>query len=95
MENFTPRKMVGWFDVRQLAGTGIKAVLSSLFGSYADKRETIAAISSDEPFSYSDEKEIWMDYISDTGDGFNSTYTMAHLVAQEKIKIKKELESSP
>ena len=88
MESFEPQKMVGWFDVKQLANTGIKAVLSSVFGSFADKRETIASISELKIHDYSDKKEIWIDYTADTGDGFNSTYTNAFLLSQKKILVK-------
>ena len=38
------RKMVDWMDPRQLAQTGLRAVLSATFGSYADKREVQAAL---------------------------------------------------
>ena len=80
--------MVGWFDVGQLASTGIRAVLSSVFGSYADKRETIASISEIEIYDeYSNSNELWLDYISDTGDGFNSTFTMANLIGKDNISI--------
>ncbi len=88
MENFKPQKMVGWFDVKQLASTATKAILSSVFGAYADKRETIAAVNSFKVYDYSHEKELWIDYMADTGDGFNSTYTMAHLISQKKIQVK-------
>jgi len=30
---------------------------------------------------------IWIDYIADLGEGFNSTYSMATLVAQDELKI--------
>jgi Calcineurin-like phosphoesterase len=36
--------MVDWMDPRQLARTGLRAVLSATFGSYADKREVQAAL---------------------------------------------------
>jgi len=81
--------MVGWFDVEQLAGTGIRAVLSSVFGAYADKRETIASINEIEIYDeYSTANEVWLDYISDTGDGFNSTFTMAKTIAKDQLQVK-------
>ena len=90
---FEEKKMVNWYDAKQLATTGIKTVLSGIFGNFADKREFQAAFSPNETFHDfskieeidSDREEIWIDYISDLGDGFNSTYTMAHLMAQEKL----------
>lgn len=86
---FDPQPMVGWFDARQLAQTGILAVISSVFGSFADKREMIAAVNdvrNEEDYSGMD--EVWVDYISDMGDGFDSTYSMASLVAQRSLEVK-------
>lgn len=31
--------------------------------------------------------EVWIDYVSDVGDGWNSTYAVAHYLAQEELKI--------
>lgn len=87
MLDFKPQKMVGWFDIKQLAGTAVKAGLSTIFGAYADKRETIAAISEFKKYDYSDRPELWIDYIADLGDGFNSTYSMAYLLAQPVITV--------
>jgi hypothetical protein len=38
------RKMVDWMDPGQLAQTGLRAILSTTFGAYADKREMQAAL---------------------------------------------------
>lgn len=89
-------QMVNWYDPRQLFATARKAVISGTFASYADNREMQAALDLEKKsidcstHSESKEKldEIWIDYVSDTGDGFNSTYTVADLVAQSlKIKL--------
>ena len=82
--------MVNWYDPRQLSATGLKALVSGIFGSYADNREMQAALDfKREPYDCSVDdqngqkrEEIWIDFVSDTGDGFNSTYTVADLVAQ-------------
>ena len=88
MKNFTPRKMVGWFDVGQLAGTAVRSILSSIFGSRADKREMLAALASQETYDHSnDDKELWIDYMSDTGDGFNSTFSMMKLISEEELTV--------
>ncbi|MCW3124249.1 MAG: putative phosphohydrolase [Flavipsychrobacter sp.] len=85
---FDRQPMVGWFDAKQLAHTGLYAVISSLFGSFADKREMLAAVNPPKfDNDYSANKEVWIDYISDTGDGFDSTYTMATLVAKKSLKV--------
>ncbi|MGZ4008181.1 MAG: hypothetical protein ACXVJV_13510, partial [Mucilaginibacter sp.] len=92
---FKPSKMVNWFAPGMLMQTGIKALVSGIFGNYADRRETQAALSpvTDEEWrqyeeEYASREEMWIDYISDTGDGFNSTYTVARLAAQATLDVK-------
>ncbi len=84
---FEKKPMVGWYDVKQLASTGVKTVVSSVFGNFADKREMQAVAVQDEPCDFSSHDELWIDYISDLGDGFNPTYTLAHLMAKEEINV--------
>lgn len=89
--DFKPQKSVEWYDPKQLANTGIKAVISGIFGNFNDKREIQAALYQQEDskaLDYSQESdEIWIDYISDTGDGFDATFTMASLLAKEEIEV--------
>ena len=92
---FEPQPMVRWFDPKQLAGTGAQAFLSSIFGAYADNREVQAVLRTPEIRSYTDEDEIWIDYIADIGDGWNSTYTMAKLLAEEEPELVYQGESFP
>ncbi len=81
-------KMVNWYDAKQLASTGLRAVISGEFGHYADKRELQAALRPKvAAVDYSDEEEIWIDYVSDTGDGFNSTFSIAKLVSEQKLNL--------
>lgn len=84
---FKPQRMVAWYDVRQLARTGVKTVVSSIFGNFADKRELQAVLSEATPVDYTAQEDLWVDFISDLGDGFNATYTMASLMAQEQLKV--------
>jgi len=35
---------------------------------------------------FSEEKDLWFDFIADTGDGGNSTYSVARLLAQPSIR---------
>lgn len=84
--------MVKWYDPRQLSATGIKSVLSALFGNFSDKREIQAALelshNGEKPYyDYSENKELWVDYVADLGDGFDSTHTVAWLLAQEQLKL--------
>jgi len=85
---FEQKPMVGWFEVKQLASTGLKTALSMAFGNFADKRE-IQAFNEQDIFDFSNRPELWVDYIADLGDGFNSTYTLAHALAQDSITADK------
>ena len=38
-------------------------------------------------FDYSQRDEIWLDYISDLGDGFNPTFTLAKLLAEKTLDL--------
>jgi hypothetical protein len=85
---FKPRPMVRWLDPAQLTGTAVRAVLSDVFGAYADQREMQAALSREiEPCDYTAQDEIWIDYVADLGDGFHSTYTVAWLLAQARLRL--------
>lgn len=84
---FERKPMVDWLAPAQLARSGIKAAIAATFGSYADKRELQAAIADahgeDHDFKFRDGQPIWFDYTADLGDGFNSTYSIARLLAMD------------
>src|SRR5262245_31095642 len=87
-------RMVQWCGTRALAQTGVRTVISGLFGQYADQRVLQAALDiSDEVklaerYDYSGEVKppetpvleadgtVWVDYVADIGDGFDSTYAI-------------------
>lgn len=86
---FERKPMVNWYDPKQLAFTSVKTVLSSVFGNFADRRELQAALDQDfKPFDYSKKEVLWLDYISDLGDGFNPTFTLANLLARGQLELK-------
>ncbi|HEV3470346.1 MAG TPA: metallophosphoesterase [Pyrinomonadaceae bacterium] len=97
-------RMVGWYDPRQLARTGVEVAISTVFGRHSDFR-IVEALSSgearDNPRIYDytchyiddgrercepdparPREEIWIDYVGDVGDGWNSTYAVAYNLAQ-------------
>lgn len=81
-------KPVDWLDPLLLVKTGIATVISSIFGNYTDKREIQVALNHDcDERDYSAEEELWFDYVADTGDGFDATYTMAYTLAQKELQI--------
>lgn len=80
------QKMVRWFSPSELVRAGVKAVLSSLFGAYADNRELQAVRSEISAEDYSDRDELWIDYVADIGDGWDSTYSIARLLAEPSLR---------
>lgn len=86
--------MVGWFDPGPLIATGFNVVVSTLFGRHSDYRllEALAAGGGDEIFDYSrsgdaPREDIWLDYIADTGDGWNSTYALAYWCTRPTLSV--------
>ncbi len=85
---FTPRGPVPWLGPRLLAATAVRVVLAQLFGAYLDKRELQGALPEqtyDERGPEGDTGEVWFDYVADTGDGFDPTYSIAYLLAQPTL----------
>jgi hypothetical protein len=80
-----------WLDPIDISRTGLLTVLAGLFGSFADKRETLAALYPTDPkalvFDHSQKDDVWFDYICDTGDGWNPTYAIAYLVGQDLLTV--------
>jgi len=81
---FLRQPMVRWLAPSVFAKTGLVTGLATLFGKFADKRE--ARVYSQGVFDYSEHDELWIDYLSDTGDGFEPTYAMARLLAEEELE---------
>ena len=96
--------MVRWLSPGELTATGVRALLSGIFGSYADRREMQAALhhvdnmANADPdlapcdgliYDYSErtnaEGSFWIDFAADLGDGFDSTYSIAWLLAQPSL----------
>jgi hypothetical protein len=89
---FEPQPMVDWFSPPQLASTGLRAAMAAVFGSYADKREVQAALAAGaaaKHYDYSAEGEtdFWLDFAADTGDGFDSTYAVSHVLGRESLRV--------
>ncbi|MDH3230927.1 MAG: metallophosphoesterase [Alphaproteobacteria bacterium] len=88
------RSMVRWFNPLQLAETAVRVAISSIFGEFADRRELTAITRHIDPdaldpaYDYSGVRsDFWVDYIADTGDGWNPTYAMARLLATPKLTV--------
>ena len=91
--------MVGWFDPPMLLRVAREAVVSALFGQYADRRLIQAALDPATPQELVDrtnltgmikpdaEGAVWVDYVADLGDGFDSTYAVAYLLGQRMLDV--------
>jgi hypothetical protein len=84
------RKMVGWYDPGQLLATGMEVFVSSLLGQRSDYRTMEDVGLPQQALDYTRHgtvQDLWFDYMADTGDGWESTYAMACLVAQPWIEL--------
>ena len=90
--------MVGWFDPGQLIRTGFRSAVSVIVGEQSDRRVTQALgahhvdvhdySSIDDPMLGQRVRDgLWLDYLADTGDGFNPTYACAWLLAQPRLDL--------
>ncbi|MEO8420965.1 MAG: hypothetical protein ABI457_07200 [Hyphomicrobium sp.] len=95
-------KMVRWYSPAHLVSTGWRSIVSELFGQYADQRIMQATIDGFAPeimktvvgrYNYSDLRQlgdgdtVWVDYVADLGDGFDSTFAIASLISQPQIDL--------
>ena len=82
--------MVGWFDPPQLARTGVDVAISTIFGRAADFRMLEALAAPQEDFDCTtceSDEPAWVDYVGDTGDGWNSTYGVAYWLTRPALKV--------
>ncbi len=80
---FVRRPAVRWLSPGLLLRSGVEVLVSGTFGKFADKREIQRE--PQDGLDHSAEQELWVDYLSDTGDGWDGTYTMAWTLAQEEL----------
>lgn len=81
------RSMVRWFDPRLLLRTLFALIVARLFAAYADRRERDQGRPPDGPWRYDDKDELWLDYVADLGDGWDSTATIAGLIAEPLLEM--------
>lgn len=82
---FVPQPRLRWFSVRLLLQTARESVVSQMFGNFVDRRELQASTALDPDdlvLDLSDRDELWIDYASDLGDGFNAAAAVAGLVGR-------------
>lgn len=90
-------RMTSWFNPRLLAKLLFKVIVSDMFGQYADRRLIVAALDTVSEAELFDRAQInlapdadgavWIDFVADLGDGFDSTYAIASLIAAETLQV--------
>jgi hypothetical protein len=85
---FRRRAAVRWFSPAVLARSGIKVVLAGAFGDYLDKRELQHSMPGGLTLDLSKRvDDLWLDFVADTGDGFDATYSVAWAVSQRSLAV--------
>jgi hypothetical protein len=92
--------MTPWYGPKALAQTGFRVFASNIISSYADQRILQAAIDNAQAhdlvgrYDYSQPEPqdgaLWVDYMADTGDGFDSTYSIASLLGAPSITVESD-----
>lgn len=92
--------MVHWFSPTVLLKVARNVIASTLFAQYADRRLVHASLDVINPETVVEKccgglagvcgdknQPIWVDYVADLGDGFDSTYAVAYLIGQKEIQV--------
>jgi hypothetical protein len=90
IELYTHEPMVNWLGPAQLMQTGMRALVATTLGSFTDPREVQAALypSSTHPvIEQSDTDEIWLDYVADTGDGWDAAHSVAWATSRSALLV--------
>lgn len=84
---FTRRRPVRWFSPSVLADAGLRVLVSSAFGAFLDKRELQKSVTTEPLVHAVGDRHAWFDFIADTGDGFDPTYTVAWLAGRAELAL--------
>lgn len=80
IELVTQEPKVDWMSPAGLLRTGVRAAVAGAFGAFADARELQAALRGPAempPLDLGHRESLWFDYVADTGDGWDATYSVA------------------
>jgi len=85
---FEPQAMTNWYLPAQLASTALDVAVSTTVGRHADPRilESLGMRPA-QIFDYSQLSSLTFDFAADTGDGWDSTYTLASHLAQDQLAV--------
>ena len=93
LEDLHQLPMVVWYSPFELAKTATDIAISALLGPRTDYRLIEALGEEQQHFDYSvgadgaPRDSIWIDYVADSGDGFNPTFAIASLLARPALEL--------
>ncbi len=87
---FRPQPAVRWFSPGVLTRSALHVAITTVLGSFLDKRELQPPGRVDPDGSHADRDELWFDYVADTGDGFAATATVAHHLGRRAVTLPDE-----
>lgn len=76
---------ISYFLVGEKSSSGTVSSLKAPFFDYS--KELIRTIDDFKTINEIETKEIWIDYVSDVGDGWNSTYSVAYNLAKPRLEV--------
>jgi hypothetical protein len=86
--SFTRQPATRWLRPRLLAQVSKQVLVSTLLGEYNDKRELIGEIPAGGYLDLSGTAgDLWIDFVADTGDGFDATYAVAALLSRPELAV--------
>ncbi len=97
--SITRESKVSWFDTRQLAATAMKSLAATIVGPMTGRREIMAALAPavEEISEYTPDSTgaLWLDYIADTGDGWNATHSVMWLAGRDGLALSPDGRPTP
>lgn len=76
--------MVRWFAPRQLWTSGLQIFGARMRGDY----RIIESLEAEQPaYDHAGDGELWIDYVADMGDGFDSAFGVARQIARDRIDV--------
>ncbi|MEI2694095.1 MAG: metallophosphoesterase [Saprospiraceae bacterium] len=79
--DYKPKKAVSWFSLNVLFYTLIRERKVTKASDFREKSGEFGKAQYD--LKVSENEEVWIDYVSDTGDGFSETLTVLNLVTKD------------
>ncbi|MCY1062052.1 hypothetical protein [Nannocystis sp. SCPEA4] len=81
-----PADMVRWYAPVQLLQTAGRVAVSTILGDQLDRR-ILRPAPSHEPTDFSHREQLVLDFVSDSGDGWNPTYAVAYWATRPILRV--------